>query len=318
MIRLPCLHASGKWGYIDQVGRWVIEPVYDFASSYARSNIASVVIGDNGRRTLVDIKGRNLFAPRPYQDLIALDDGYAIAETDSLVIINRLGEEIWSPQCENLDAAGPGLFIEWLEPWDRCRLVRMGGVPVIDKEFHELSVYAQKRVVLAREETGYVLMDFGSNVLRSYSHIYDSLSPFDERGRAVFSSQGMCGVISEDESLVLPPIFRSIDFCFGRDKTMVVCRDGEDGPFGVYDATNCDFVGGDFEYVAPATDENLFWGFNGSWSLYRKDGSCMAHDVCMELVHAVEGVYQGLVDGDGRMFYGFIGAKGLETVRCQI
>ena len=96
--------------------------------------------------------------------------------------------------------------------------------------------------MLARDETGYVLMDFESNILRSYSHAYDHLSPFDEMGRAVFSSNGMCGVITEKESLVLPPIFRKIDFCIGRNKTIVMCHDEENGNYNVYDAFLLDFV----------------------------------------------------------------------------
>lgn len=318
MIRLPCLHCTGKWGYINQAGRWMIDPIYDFASPYVKSGVASVIIGSGRDRVLVDINGRSLFDPRPYQGLIVLEDGCAIAETDSSIVINRLGEEIWRSQCEDLVAAGRGLFIEWFDSWGRCRLVRIGGVPIINKEFRELSVYAKRNVVLARDETGYVLMDFESNILRSYSHAYDHLSPFDEMGRAVFSSNGMCGVITEKESLVLPPIFRKIDFCIGRNKTIVMCHDEENGNYNVYDATNCDFVGRGFEYVAPSTDENLFWGFNGSWSLYRLDGLCIAHDVCMEITHSVGDVYQGLIDGDGRMFYCFLGSKGLETVRYHI
>lgn len=318
MMRLPCRHPNGKWGYISQAGRWIIEPVYNFASPYAKSDIAAVGVGNNGDRTLVDLNGRSLFAPRHYADLIPLEDGCAMAVSDNgPIVIDRLGEERWRSQCEDLTAAGPGLYVEWYDSWERCRLVRTGGLPVIDQVFRELQVYADREIVLARDESGYALMDFGSNVLRAYSHDYDHLSSFDEMGRAVFSSHGMCGVISEDESLVLPPIFRSIDFCLGRDRTVVTCRDEENGTFDVYDVTNRTFVARGFEYVAPSTDENMFWGFNDSWSLYRMDGSCIAHDVCMEIICTVGSAYQGLIDGDGRMFYCFVGPKGLETVRCR-
>lgn len=318
MLLLPCLHCSGKWGYINTIGRWQIDPIYDHASPYVKAGVASATFDNNSSWAMIDLSGRSLFAPRHYEGLIVTEDGRAIvAETDGSVVIDRFGMEIWRPDCEDISAAGSGLFVEWFDSWSRCRLVKIGGGPVIDKDFREMSVYAERKVVLVREDAGYTLMDFESKVLRLYSRAYDHLDSFDEMGRAVFSSHGMCGVISETEAVLLPPIFRIVDFCLGRNKTVVVCRNKEDGLFNIYDATDGDFVGEGFECVARSPDENFFWGFKDSWSLYRIDGSCVAHDVCMEIKELAGGMYQGLIDGDGRMFYGFLGPKGFEIVKCH-
>lgn len=304
---LPCFHSSGKWGYVDPQGQWKICPAFDYAAPFVEGGVASVVCGQKSElRTLIDRDGRSLFGPRPFEELIPLTGERALAQDPKPVVVDSCGREVWRPGCDDLQAAGGGLFIEWFDSWRRARLVREGGIPVVNEEFRELSVYAKEGCLLGRREDGYALMDFKSNILRSYLPHYEEIGPFDEAGRAIVSVSGLRGVMTKAGDFVLSPMFKEIDFCFGGGHTLVSCRSDESGDFKIFDVQSGDFLPGDFECTAPAVDLDLFWGFaKGGWSLYRSDGRCLAHDVCVDLRTAVDGKYQGAVDESGKMFYVF-------------
>ena len=317
MVRhLPCMHSCGKWGYIDPQGRWQIKPAFDYATPFVRGDIAAVVWDQKRKlRSLIDRDGRFLFEPRPFEELTALTDRRALAQCPEPVVIDSRGHVVWRPDCDDLQAAGCGFFIEWFDPWQRGRLVREGGAPVVNEEFRELAVFAKEGCLLGRRENGYVLMDFTSNVLHAYSSDYEEIGPFDERGRAIVSSRGLRGVMTRDECVILPPTFKEIDFCFGDEHALVSCREDETEDFKIYDVQSGEVICGDFEYTAPTADLDLFWGYSkGSWSLYRSGGRCLAHDVCADLRMDVCGKYQGVVDEDGKMFYVFFDAGRLARI----
>lgn len=314
---LPCFHSSGKWGYVDPQGRWRICPAFDYAAPFVEGNVASVVWSQGkGLRSLIDRDGRFVFEPRPLEELTALTGARALAQCAGPVVIDSHGHEVWRPDCDDLQAAGCGMFIEWFDSWRRARLVREGGFPVVDEDFRELSVYAEDGYLLGRREDGYILMDFKSNDLHAYSPNYEEIGPFDERGRAIVSVSGLRGVMRRAEDTVLSPMFKEIDFCFGDGHTLVSCRSDESGDFKIFDVQSGDFLHGDFECTAPAVDLDLFWGFaKGGWSLYWSDGRCLAHDVCVDLRTTVDGKYQGAVDESGKMFYVFLDDGRLTEIR---
>lgn len=317
MSLLPCFLPNGKWGYINETGQWMIDPVFDYAASFVEYAVASVHCED-GKWSLVDVCGRLQFEPRPCRHLTVISCERALVDGDETIVIDRQGREIWRPDCDALDSAGSGLFIEWFDSWERGRLVKEGGIPVVDGEFRELSVYAERGLLFARGENGYVLMDFKSNVLRRYPGKCESIDSFDDMGRAVFSADGLQGVITEAGNVVLPPTFKEIDFCFGRNRLLVSCRDGGEGDFCIYDVHGRRFIGGVFEYAAPAEGVDGFWGFQGgAWSLYRHDGRCLAHDVCADLLCTVDERYQGCVTAEDEMFYCGISEAGLTKIHPE-
>ena len=309
VLLLPCCHRNGRWGYISEDGEWIISPRFAHADPFCEGGTAAVLCDRQLHLwTLIDQTGSALFVPQRLDLMVALSEDRALAENQNPFVMDGSGCPFWRPVCSDLQPAGNGLYVVWNgsrgNSWGSGLLVREGGETVVSEPFQEVQMFPDGRRFLGRREYGYVVMDLDGRVLHRFDRGYDRIDAFDEMGRAVFSRDGRCGVMREDETFLVDPQFLEIDFCFGHWGTCVSFRNDPDGDFQIYNAVGGSVLDDSFEYTAPAVEQDMFWGEkNGGWSLYRVNGDCLAHDICTELLPQIDGRYQGVIGDDGEMFY---------------
>ena len=96
---LCAVEQDGKWGYVDETGKMVINPIYDYAEPYAENGIAAVE--KDGEQMFVDKKGNKLFS---VDEIIAdfhSSRAIVVIDGDTLVVDNA-GKKICSVNADKL------------------------------------------------------------------------------------------------------------------------------------------------------------------------------------------------------------------------
>lgn len=82
---------TGKWGYINQKGKWVIKPQYTFASQFGADGIASVSVDSSGD-TLIDIYNKPVLKGHTFK-FVYSDSYHGYRRAQELV--NGKSEWVW-------------------------------------------------------------------------------------------------------------------------------------------------------------------------------------------------------------------------------
>jgi hypothetical protein len=71
--------SGGKWGYIDTLGKWVVDPQFDYALNFA-DGLAPVGVG--GKTGYIDKRGKFVVNPQ-YDTVSEFSEGYAVVASDA-------------------------------------------------------------------------------------------------------------------------------------------------------------------------------------------------------------------------------------------
>lgn len=83
---LCAVEQDEKWGYIDETGKMVISPIYDYAEPYAENGIAAVV--KDGEQMFIDKKGNKLFSVDEIISDFRSNRTIVVIDGDTLVVDN--------------------------------------------------------------------------------------------------------------------------------------------------------------------------------------------------------------------------------------
>jgi hypothetical protein len=195
--------ATGKCGYIDKLGRYTIEPVYDWARPFSEG-LALVRV--SGKYGYITKNGEYLVEPE-YALAGSYSEGHAsVYKGDRWYVLDARGEITFGP----LGSAGEfreGVASVWHEGGPA--LLRIDGTVVQIRGVDWLSQYfSGGRIEFSRSEK-YGYMDRDGEVV--VPPIYDGASTYTE-GLAAVKRDGRWGYIDTSGALVIEPRFDEASF----------------------------------------------------------------------------------------------------------
>ena len=233
--------SEGKWGYIDQNGRYVIEPQFDDAGDF-HDGLAKVRIGgkSNGKWGYIDRGGIFVIQPQ-YFDVHDFSEGKAsvrekIAEGEYKdYIIDKSGKVLF-------DEMSDVYVYDFHEGMSRARVdYRWGFIDtknkmVIAPQFYDAYDFSEG---LAKVSIGHRDSAFCGYIDKAGNYViepqYERAGAFHE-GLAYVSIDGKCGYIDKTGKIVIKPIYYDAgDFSEGLASVYVGGAQYEGGELGYID-----------------------------------------------------------------------------------
>ena len=174
---------EGQYGYINRKGEWVIEPEYDRAYEFDSNGLGRVV--KNEKYGLIDTNGNYVLRPT-YDTIYYFQNGLAaIIEDDEYGYINEKGECVIKPQFENTDChfggyADNGLcFVKEFGLWG---IIDETGEYVVQPKFEDVGYWNYNGLAPAKldDKWGYI-NNHGKFVIDAQ---FDGCSGFSAEGYA--------------------------------------------------------------------------------------------------------------------------------------
>ncbi len=195
---------DGKFGYIDQTGKFVIPAQYDAASRFVRG-IASVSI--NGKWGLINKAGETVLAPR-YESL-HMGDGELIAfrsaKHEQFGFVDRTGKVIIQPQYDATAGFMDGSAVVVVD--SKHGIIDKTGKYTIEPQFEFLEARASEGLRLAKKDGRYGFID-SSGTFIIEPRFVRAIS-FSE-GLAAASDGRVIGFIDRTGKYTITPQFQEV------------------------------------------------------------------------------------------------------------
>ncbi|MGM9797707.1 MAG: WG repeat-containing protein [Parabacteroides sp.] len=170
---------SGKWGYIDNTGKVVIEPKYDFASLFWDKN--AIVLTTNKEWSLISIEGKELFKPKEDDQIISLPWQGSIIYSEErngdnyYGLLDQKGEKVIkaSTKYGGLLHAYRNMFV-FNDSHYKCGLIDRKGTVLIRAKYDGL--IPTEDVLIFKENDKYGLLSYEGEKI--CSAIYEYIIPF--------------------------------------------------------------------------------------------------------------------------------------------
>lgn len=175
----PAQIPGGQYGYVDEAGEFVVQPQFDFASTFSNKFAA---VRTDGLWGYVNSSGSIAIEPT-YSDAKAFSEGLAAVETfNGWIYIDEQGDTKLSPSFQLTDA---GEFEDGLAPVqtvDGWGYINSSGNPVITPEYDDAGKFSQGRAWV--NDNGYIGFVNKEGEF-SIPAQFNSVKPFSENMAAV-------------------------------------------------------------------------------------------------------------------------------------
>ncbi|MEL6356670.1 MAG: WG repeat-containing protein, partial [Bacteroidota bacterium] len=204
---------SARWGLIDTLGNWVIQPKYQFLEENVE---AQMVARKSGKiYGVIDALDQEVV---PFQYLrIRPYRGYwrVNAKPFGRVYFNWRGHEMMSAETEAVDAIAEGLFGQRME--GRWRFVNENGHPINGMTYAALRPFGEGLAAVRLDSGAWNFIDSSGQVLQQWEKgKYQDFRSFSE-GLCAFRKGARWGFIDQNFKEVLPPIYKKVEpFYLGR------------------------------------------------------------------------------------------------------
>lgn len=166
------LGSEDKWGFINDAGQFVIEPVFDYVEPFQDNGLA--VVGKNGKLGLVDREGK-LVLESVFSYIGSFKEGFAVASRDaSSCFIDEQGKVLFESLTDIRDFSG-GLAVisKDMGKGDmRYGYIDKTGKIVIDAQYRQASGFANDRAVVLTEEKQYQIIDKSGALVKALDYAY--------------------------------------------------------------------------------------------------------------------------------------------------
>ncbi|WP_310829257.1 WG repeat-containing protein [Paenibacillus pedocola] len=205
------------WGYINNEGRTVIEPRYDYAEDFQDNGLAIVQRRDSSG--LIDSSGRERVKP-VYSFIAPFAEGLAVvSDAKGYTFIDEKGKEVTSARYDYLNSLheGRALFSKQSTTGNsRYGYLNAQGKEVLPPVYLDAGDFMNGTALVKVSEGEYALIDPEGNVLHTYKHPFvgypgDGLLAYQE------TENGKYGYLNLDGSVAIKPQFTAaLPFSEGR------------------------------------------------------------------------------------------------------
>lgn len=200
------LTGEAKWGYIDTLGNFVIQPVFSQASRFQANQLA--VVGVDDKVGIIDRTGKFLVSP-VYNNISDYSDGLAIAYDGKGNLVLDEGGNVLSERYSYIGSYNTNRAVysiaadngEWLSGY-----LDEKGKPVSKAAFQQASDFEGDRAVVKTLSGQYALIDSSYNVVKTFDYsfvgrISDGMMRYQLLGSTKF------GFLDKRGNEVIPPSF---------------------------------------------------------------------------------------------------------------
>ncbi|WP_054941285.1 WG repeat-containing protein [Paenibacillus ihuae] len=205
------------WGYINNEGRTVIEPRYDYAEDFQDNGLA--IVQRRNSSGLIDSSGREKVKP-VYSFIAPFAEGLAVvSDAKGYTFIDEKGKEVTSARYDYLNSLheGRALFSKQSTTGNsRYGYLNAQGKEVLPPVYLDAGDFMNGTALVKVNEGEYALVDPEGTVLHTYKHPFvgypgDGLLAYQE------TENGKYGYLNLDGSVAIKPQFTAaLPFSEGR------------------------------------------------------------------------------------------------------
>jgi hypothetical protein len=278
-----------KWGIINKMGKFVVEPIYDYVGIFGLENVAPV-IKDN-KIGLVDTTGR-LVVPFKYywrSSMFTIPD-YPMFMHGLITVI---------------DAKDPDNIHE-----GKWACMNTKGELVVPANYDYIGYFVDG-IASAKKGDGMVLLDTLGNVLQVLKGIDNGSLFFDINGFSVFYKTGAgMGVIKKSGEIILEPKYNGVE-PFSEGFAAVQISGDENGVVsGFIDSTGQFVFGRRFGHIKNFEDGHAAVQIDGKWGFIDRSGKLVIENKFDEVIANGDGLAVVGIKKGKTIKYGFIDYTG--------
>jgi hypothetical protein len=216
--RLWIVKESGKYGFIDVYGKWVIRPEFDHLEPFSEGYAAA---SREGRSGFINRKGQDALS-FTFLEVNPFLKGFASAKNeDGWGLLDHSGSWVIKPRFDEMEYYGDSLIL--VGEGDAYFFVNLRGQAIWPKRYQQLSWFMEG-LCLAEDSSKYGFLRPDGSVAIPFS--FDWAEPFSG-GRARVQSGDFFGIIDLNGNIILPTDY---DFVGPFENGLaVVIKDGKAG-----------------------------------------------------------------------------------------
>lgn len=195
-----------RWGYIDNSGKFVLQPVFSSAGRFQANGLA--VAGKDGKAGLINTEGKFVVAPA-YQNISDFSDGLAVAQDESGFLVLDAHGSVLSEKYPYIGQYKEGRAPFYINMQDGNILygyLGENGQPAIQPTYEYVLDFDGGLAVVKLPNDGYAIIDRSGKTLKSLNYSYvmgisEGMIPF------VPVQGGKYGYLNTKGDVVIEPAF---------------------------------------------------------------------------------------------------------------
>jgi hypothetical protein len=223
-----------KWGYIDETGKFILTPKFEYAMDFQPNGLAVVEL--NHKQGLINQAGQFVVEPK-YETITTFSEGRAeVIDVQGFKVINEQGQVLTDKPYSFI-----GMYQEGRAQFsgndaqgnNRYGYLDLEGKEVIPLQYITVTDFKQGKAVVQMGEKQYALIDRDGKTLATYS---DAFVGNLGEGLLVFKkdNDAKAGYMDEQGNVVISPQF-AMGEAFEKERAVVNVSDSYVNQFGLID-----------------------------------------------------------------------------------
>lgn len=211
------LKEGTRWGYIDNVGRTVIEPRYEYAEDFQENGLA--IVQRNGKSGLIDGSGREKVRPA-YSFIAPFSEGRAVvSDAKGYTLIDERGKQVTAARYDYLNSLHEGRAMfskQSTTGTSHYGYLDAQGKEVLPAVYEDAGDFMNGTALVKLGEREFALIDPQGTVLHTYKYPFVG-SPGDGLLAYQATENGKYGYLRIDGSIAIEPQYTAaLPFSAGR------------------------------------------------------------------------------------------------------